>query len=108
MSGVASGSGERTCRKCTVCPSIVVVNCGYSLSFASWRAPVVLGLPILGQLLQIIRSARRDSTLAGRFVGPARAGEPLLEIIDRGLRNRDTEREYRGTVGCLVWQLRSR
>ncbi len=34
-SGVTSGSGERTCRKCTFCPSIVVVYCGYALSLAS-------------------------------------------------------------------------
>jgi hypothetical protein len=35
-SGRASGSGERTCRKCTVWPSMVVVNCGNSLSRCSW------------------------------------------------------------------------
>ena len=28
ISGVASVSGERTYRKCTFCPSRVVVNCG--------------------------------------------------------------------------------
>jgi hypothetical protein len=32
ISGVASGSGERTCRKWMVWPSISVVNCGMSLS----------------------------------------------------------------------------
>src|SRR5215212_5850646 len=38
ISGSASGSGERTCRKWTFWPSMVVVNCAYSLSFAShWR-----------------------------------------------------------------------
>ena len=36
ISGSASGSGERTCRKWTFCPSIVVVNCGNSFSRASW------------------------------------------------------------------------
>lgn len=35
ISGVASGSGERTCRKCTFCPSISVVNCGTWFSRAS-------------------------------------------------------------------------
>ena len=35
ISGVAPGSGERTCAKCTFAPSIVVVNCGQSLSRAS-------------------------------------------------------------------------
>jgi hypothetical protein len=38
ISGSAPGSGERTCRKWMFWPSMVVVNCGYSLSFAShWR-----------------------------------------------------------------------
>ena len=36
MSGVASGLGERTCRKWIVWPSMVVVNCGKALSRASW------------------------------------------------------------------------
>jgi hypothetical protein len=35
ISGSAFGSGERTCRKCTLVPSIVVANCGNSLSTAS-------------------------------------------------------------------------
>lgn len=35
ISGSASGSGERTCMKCTVWRSISVVNCGYALSAAS-------------------------------------------------------------------------
>lgn len=35
ISGVASGSGERTWAKCTFAPSIVVVNCGHSFSRAS-------------------------------------------------------------------------
>lgn len=34
-SGNAFGSGDLTCRKWMFCLSIVVVNCGYSLSFAS-------------------------------------------------------------------------
>lgn len=33
--GVASGSGERMCAKCTRAPSISVVNCGHSFSRAS-------------------------------------------------------------------------
>ncbi len=35
MSGVASGLGERTCRKWMVWPSMVVVNCGNAFSLAS-------------------------------------------------------------------------
>jgi len=35
ISGRASGEAERTCRKCTRCPSITVVNCGNELSSAS-------------------------------------------------------------------------
>jgi hypothetical protein len=35
ISGSASGSAERTCRKCTFWPSMVVVNCGNSFSRAS-------------------------------------------------------------------------
>src|SRR5215217_9678197 len=36
--GSTPGSGERTCRKWMSWPSMVVVYCGYSLSFAShWR-----------------------------------------------------------------------
>ena len=35
ISGVACGSGERTCRKCTWVPSIVVVNCENSFSTAA-------------------------------------------------------------------------
>jgi len=34
-SGSAPASAERTCRKCTRCPSIAVVNCSNSLSRAS-------------------------------------------------------------------------
>lgn len=34
-SGVASGSGERMWAKCTVVPSMTVVNCGHSLSRVS-------------------------------------------------------------------------
>src|SRR5262249_787559 len=30
-SGSGSGSGERTCKKCTLVPSMIVVNCGCSL-----------------------------------------------------------------------------
>src|SRR5215813_5178408 len=30
-SGSGSGSGERTCKKCTLVPSMIVVNCGWSL-----------------------------------------------------------------------------
>src|SRR5215204_3785986 len=38
ISGSAPGSGDRTCRKWMFWPSMVVVNCAYSLSFAShWR-----------------------------------------------------------------------
>ncbi|MBM7789119.1 hypothetical protein JOD67_005799 [Tenggerimyces flavus] len=36
-SGSAFGSGDRTCRKCTVVPSIVVVNWSYALIWASQR-----------------------------------------------------------------------
>jgi hypothetical protein len=35
ISGVASGSGERTWAKWMLAPSIVVVNCGHSFSRAS-------------------------------------------------------------------------
>ena len=35
ISGIALGSGERTCRKCTLVPSIVVVNWGNSFNTAS-------------------------------------------------------------------------
>lgn len=35
ISGVASGSGERMCAKCTRAPSISVVNCGHAFSRAS-------------------------------------------------------------------------
>jgi hypothetical protein len=35
MSGRASGSGDRTCRKWTFWPSMVVVNCGKALIRAS-------------------------------------------------------------------------
>jgi hypothetical protein len=36
ISGVASGSGERMCRKWMCCPSMVVVNCGTALILASY------------------------------------------------------------------------
>ena len=36
ISGSASGCGDRTCRKWTCWPSIVVTNCGCSLRRASW------------------------------------------------------------------------
>ena len=36
ISGRASGSAERTCRKWMSWPSMVVTNCGISFSRASW------------------------------------------------------------------------
>jgi hypothetical protein len=35
ISGSAPGSGDRTCRKCTPVPSMVVANCGWALIRAS-------------------------------------------------------------------------
>jgi len=36
ISGRAPGSAERTCRKWTFCPSMVVVNWANAFSFDSW------------------------------------------------------------------------
>ena len=42
-SGSASGSGERTCMKCTRCSWIVVVNCGKPFS---WRSCTRQSYPV--------------------------------------------------------------
>ena len=57
--------------------------------------PVVLGSPILGQVLQVPERHAPAPPGVGRLVGPTGAGEPLLEIVDVPLGNFDPERTDR-------------
>jgi hypothetical protein len=61
-------------------------------------SPVIVGLPILGQLLLVIRGHSPTPPRAGSFVGPSGVGESLFEVVHGFLRNRDAEGEYSGTA----------
>jgi hypothetical protein len=96
MSGRASGSGERTCRKWMEWPWIVVVK-GEAVQVHLGGAPVVGRTPVVGQALQV---AERDSAApadAGQLFGPARSGQAVAQIVEVGLGDVDAERPNSGS-----------
>ena len=72
-------------------PSISVVNWGYWLSCASWRAPVVPRAPVLGELLEVVQRYAAGPLHAGQLAGPAGVGEPVVQVVEVGLGNLDAE-----------------
>jgi hypothetical protein len=88
--GRASGSGERTCRKWTLAPSIVVVNCGELVRLGLVLAPVVAVGPVGGQLGEVAQRHPAGPAEAGQLVGPAynrrlRRAAPLVAAISSAL-----------------------
>ena len=57
-------------------------------------APVEAAAPVVDQPLHVGQAAARRPRLQGRLVGPARAGEALLQVADGGIRNRESERGW--------------
>ena len=91
ISGSASGSGERTCTKCTRAPSISVRNWSNELSRAS-RAPVVVVAPVRHELAQVPELGAVVPARVGELLGEPRARQPFVEIVERGVGNVDAKR----------------
>ena len=72
-------------------PSISVVNWGYSLSRASWAAPVVAGPPVVGELGQVVQRDAAGPADSGQFARPAGVGEPVVQVVEIGLGDLDAE-----------------
>jgi hypothetical protein len=88
--GVAPGSGERTWMKCTLAPSIVVVNWSNPFSRSSC-APVVLNTPVLGEVLEVVA---RDAVVPAdlrQLVRPAGVREPGGQVVEIALGDGDAE-----------------
>ena len=86
-SGRAPSSGERTCRKWTRVPSIVVVNWGSSSRTGLGLAPVVGRGPIPGQLPGGRRSACPGPTACRAARRPTGCrGQAVGQIVEVGLR----------------------
>ena len=83
ISGSASGSGERTCRKCTFCPSMSVVNCGILVQpRLVRRASRTSVAPVVGQLLQVVQRHPGLPAGAGQLARPAGVGEPVAQVVE--------------------------
>ena len=97
MSGVASALGRAHVQEMDGLPVDGGGELGVPVQLRLGGAPVVLRLPVRRQRPQVIeRYAAAPPFPAGRFVGPARARQPLPQIVDGGLRNRDAKRNHPG------------
>ena len=56
------------------------------------RAPVELGAPVVAEVLEVREIGAVVPAAARNLVGPARAREPLAEVVEHGLGNLDPER----------------
>ena len=54
-------------------------------------APVVAGPPVLRQLLQVAHRHAAGPPRAGQLAGPAGTGQPVVQVLDVGLGDLDTE-----------------
>ena len=54
-------------------------------------APVVLRVPVPGELLQVAQRYAAAPSHAGQLAGPAGAGEPAVQVVDVGLGDLDAE-----------------
>lgn len=50
-------------------------------------APVVAGAPVLDQLREILPADAGGPADIGELIGPSGPGEPLMQVVDVGLRN---------------------
>ena len=73
-------------------PSISVRKCGQRLNRVFLRAPVELRAPVLAQVLEVREIGAVVPTAARDLVGPARAREPVAEVVEHRLGNLDAER----------------
>jgi hypothetical protein len=64
------------------------------------RSPVVAGLPVVDQALDIIERDAVVGAHAGQLVGPAHPGQPVGEVVQLGLGDLDAERTD-GGVGVV-------
>ena len=55
------------------------------------RAPVVLGAPVLGELLQVAQRHPASPAHAGQLTGPAGGGELVVQVVEIGVRDLATE-----------------
>ena len=55
-------------------------------------APVVIGAPVGGQVFEVVQRYPGFPAGAGQLVGPARAGEPVGQVVQVGLGHVDPER----------------
>jgi hypothetical protein len=58
--------------------------------------PVVVVLPVVGELLEVVHRHAAVPAGVGQVVGPACAGQPLLEVVEVGLGDVDPERFHSG------------
>lgn len=61
-------------------------------------APVVGGGPVLGEALEVVQRDAEVPANAGQLVGPARPEETLVQIVEIGLRNLNSE----GAMSVIV------
>ena len=73
-------------------PSMSVRKCGQRLNRVFLRAPVELVLPRVAEVLQVREVGAVVPAAAGDLVGPARAREPLAEVVEHRLGHVDAER----------------
>ena len=91
ISATGVGAPERTCRKWIVCPSISVVNCGYALRRASSARQSNDVRQCSAQAFTWLSGDAVLAARAGDLVGPPGAGQPVLEVVEVGLRDVDAE-----------------
>ena len=77
ISGSASGSGERTWRKCTRWPSIVGRELRVRVEPRLLRAPVEARAPVVDQLAHVVERHAVGPADVWELVGPARARQAL-------------------------------
>lgn len=63
-------------------------------------SPIEIAPPIVDQALHIVDARAGRPWFEWRFVGPARAGEAIAQVIEDGIRNRKLERARLN--GCLA------
>ena len=56
------------------------------------HTPVVAGAPVVDQVAQVVEGYAVRPADGGQFVGPARATEPLTQVVETVLGNSDAER----------------
>ena len=100
ISGNAFACGDFTWMKWMSTPSISVLNCGSAFSFASQLAPVVVGRPVAGELLNR-RQLHALRPICDQLTGgPTRCHNSSAQLDECPFRNVNTERTD-GTDGMF-------